>query len=75
MPSATRTETPALPALQELTRERVDAMLESARVSANMGDAALRDAVSLARALGWTWEAIGAALGVTRQAACQRFNR
>jgi hypothetical protein len=35
--------------------------------------ALLRSAVSSARAAGWSWEAIGSALGMTRQAAQQRF--
>ena len=33
----------------------------------------LRAAVSSARAAGWSWEAIGSALGMSRQAAQQRF--
>lgn len=33
----------------------------------------LRSAVSSARAAGWSWEAIGSALGMSRQAAQQRF--
>lgn len=32
-------------------------------------------AVSSARAAGWSWEAIGSALGMSRQAAQQRFGR
>ena len=33
----------------------------------------LHDAVASARAAGWSWEAIGGALGMSRQAAQQRF--
>jgi hypothetical protein len=33
----------------------------------------LRSAVTSARAAGWSWEAIGSALGMSRQAAQQRF--
>lgn len=35
----------------------------------------LHDAVSSARAAGWSWESIGSALGMSRQAAQQRFGR
>jgi hypothetical protein len=35
----------------------------------------LRSAVSSARAAGWSWEAIGSALGMSRQAAQQRWGR
>jgi hypothetical protein len=35
----------------------------------------MRSAVTSARAAGWSWEAIGSALGMTRQAAQQRFGQ
>ncbi len=38
-------------------------------------EAALRTAVLAARAAGESWTVIGAALGITRQAAQQRFSR
>jgi hypothetical protein len=38
-------------------------------------DAALTDAVAAARAAGDTWAMIGTALGISRQAAYQRFGR
>ena len=38
-------------------------------------DSELRDAVMTAREAGDTWEVIGMALGVSRQAAYQRFGR
>lgn len=46
-----------------------------AREAVEQADAELRDAVAQARADGDSWAAIGAALGVTRQAAYQRFGR
>ena len=41
--------------------------------AARTADAATREAVELARAGGWSWTRIGVALGVSRQAARQRF--
>lgn len=38
-------------------------------------DALLRQAVGAARADGWTWDRIGQVLGITRQAAYQRFGK
>lgn len=43
--------------------------------SVRAAEAALRDAVALARGHGATWTELGRALGVTRQAAQQRFGR
>lgn len=44
-----------------------------ARRSAEAADAALASTVRAARAHGLTWEAIGAVLGVTRQAAHAKY--
>lgn len=49
--------------------------LRPAQKAATDADAALADAVSVARAAGHHWSAIAAALGVTRQAAHQRFSK
>ena len=52
------------------------AELEAVRVARDLdalGDAALKSSVSRARAAGHTWQQIGDLLGVSRQAAFQRF--
>jgi hypothetical protein len=49
------------------------ALVAAARVGAEEADRLLHDAVAGARRAGHSWEAIGALLGVTRQAAQQRF--
>lgn len=46
-----------------------------AREAVEQANVELRDAVAAARNDGEFWAAIGAALGTTRQAACQRFGR
>ena len=45
----------------------------AAKESIDAGESELRAAVDAARAAGDTWAAIGVALGITRQAAFQRF--
>ena len=45
----------------------------AAKQGVEEAEAALRAAVDAARAAGDTWAAIGVALGITRQAAFQRF--
>lgn len=42
-------------------------------IDANKQNRYVRDAVNAARAAGYSWAAIGAVLGVSRQAAQQRF--
>jgi hypothetical protein len=49
------------------------ALVAAARVGAEEAERLLRDAVAGARRAGHSWEAIGALLGVSRQAAQQRF--
>lgn len=46
----------------------------AARRAAAAADDALKDAVTRARAKGVTWEAIGAALGISRQAAHAKYH-
>lgn len=52
----------------------VDALPALAALSAEL-DAAITDAVTGLRAAGYSWGEIAARLGVTRQAAHQRWNR
>jgi len=47
--------------------------LESAGIARESMDRLELGAVRIARAQGWSWEQIGDALGVTKQAAQQRF--
>jgi len=47
----------------------------AAREAVQAADSELVAAVAAARAAGDTWDAIGVALGITRQAAYQRFGR
>jgi hypothetical protein len=47
----------------------------AARQAVDAAESELRAAVEAARAAGDTWAAIGVALGITRQAAFQRFGR
>jgi hypothetical protein len=49
------------------------ALVAAARVGAEEADRLLHDAVTRARRAGHSWEAIGALLGTSRQAAQQRF--
>lgn len=48
---------------------RIAASSEAVRI----GEARVRKAVEIARSHGWSWNQIGIALGVSRQAARQRF--
>jgi hypothetical protein len=48
-------------------------LLDAARVGANETTRLLREAVTSARSAGHSWEAIGGVLGISRQAAQQRF--
>lgn len=61
---------------------RVDSMktttmsnLQSIRVDLDRLEDELRATVAEAREAGETWQAIGDALGITRQAACKRWAR
>lgn len=47
--------------------------LREASVLASVADARLRAAVGSARVAGATWASIGAAIGITKQAAQQRY--
>src|SRR5256885_12505146 len=48
-------------------------LLDAAQVGANETTRLLREAVTSARSAGHSWEAIGGVLGISRQAAQQRF--
>ena len=48
-------------------------LLDAARIGAGETTRLLREAVASARSAGQSWEAIGAVLGISRQAAQQRF--
>jgi len=48
-------------------------LVAATRVAADSSGRMLRDAVAAARAAGHSWDALGGVLGVTRQAAQQRF--
>ncbi len=50
----------------------LDLVVLTSRAHTETGNLA-RAAVSSARAAGWSWEAVGSALGMSRQAAQQRF--
>jgi len=52
----------------------LDLVVLTSRAQSAVGDL-LRSAVSSARAAGWSWEAIGGSLDMSRQAAQQRFGR
>jgi len=52
----------------------LDLVVLTSRAQSAVGEL-LRSAVSSARAAGWSWEAIGASLDMSRQAAQQRFGR
>jgi hypothetical protein len=58
--------------LAEKIAAKVDAVAEAARAYGGAGQA-LEDAVAAARAYGASWTDIGAAVGLTRQAAYQRW--
>ena len=50
----------------------LDLVVLTSRVHTETGNL-VRSAVSSARSAGWSWEAVGSALGMSRQAAQQRF--
>lgn len=56
----------------EVPNPDLEALIQ-ARRSAEAADAALTSTIRAARAHGVTWEAIGAVLGVTRQAAHAKY--
>ena len=52
----------------------IDAITEMAAITAEM-DTAIRDAITGLRAHGYSWAEIGSRLGITRQAAQQRWGQ
>ncbi len=56
-----------------LGKADVQAMLSAATRLRDMADALREQAVVQARKAGWSWEAIGRSLGITKQAAQQRY--
>ena len=68
----------ASPALRETLSEDPDASLAlvlASRVAAEQTSKLLQDAIAGARGAGHSWESIGRLLGVSRQAAQQRFGQ
>jgi hypothetical protein len=59
---------------RELPDDELLAALGQAQVAAPQVDAAMRDYVGILRARGVSWTRIGAALGVSKQAAWERFS-
>jgi len=59
---------------QDDAEAHLDLVVLTNRAQAEVGEL-LRSAVVSARAAGWSWEAIGGCLQMTRQAAQQRFGR
>ena len=47
--------------------------MQAARTAVDAAELELRDAVRAARGAGNSWTVVGEAVGITRQAACQRF--
>lgn len=60
--------------LSEAGQELMDRVVTAAR-AATAAETALHDAVDHARQAGIPWAVIGSAVGVSRQAAQQRFSR
>ncbi|HET9117433.1 MAG TPA: hypothetical protein VFN75_05035 [Pseudonocardiaceae bacterium] len=79
MPKTIRSETDALNAISPATHRGLDGKpwrrILAARQAVTAAEQELRDAVEAARAAGYSWTVIGAALDTTRQAAFQRFGR
>lgn len=79
MPKTIRSETEALDAISPDTHPGRDGQpwrrILAARQAVTAAETELRDAVDAARADGYSWTVIGAALDTTRQAAFQRFGR
>ena len=79
MPKTIRSETDALDSISPATHPGLDGVpwrrIIAARRSITQAEDELRAAVEEARAAGYSWAAIGAALDTTRQAAFQRFGR
>lgn len=70
-----RAEAEALDAERDRGRAAAVAALRRAATARDLAAAELAAAVKLARAAGVTWAAIGAALGMSRQAAHERWTR
>ena len=79
MPKTIRSETEALDAISPDTHPGLDGepwrRILAAREGVTAAENELHNAVDAARAAGYSWTVIGAALGTTRQAAFQRFGR
>jgi hypothetical protein len=79
MPKTLRSESDALDAISPDTHPGLDATpwrrIIAARHAVTAAEDELKAAVQAARAAGYSWTVIGAALDTTRQAAFQRFGR
>lgn len=79
MPKTIRSETHALDAINPETHPGLDGQpwrrIIAARQAVTAAEHELREAIEEARAAGYSWTVIGAALDTTRQAAFQRFGR
>ncbi len=65
---------PAINPRHELSDDELLASVARAQAAAPQIDAAMRDYIGLLRARGISWTRIGSALGVSKQAAWERFS-
>lgn len=74
---ADKLESDESPVGESVTLDRAEDLLAVAQAAddAAASEARLREAVDIARAHGRSWGRVGLALGVSRQAAQQRFGR
>jgi len=66
---------PAFPGWASLSDEEILATLPAAAAAVGAAEATLQEHVELLRKRDVSWERIGAALGISRQAAWERFSR
>jgi hypothetical protein len=66
---------PRFPGWESLTNEQLLATLPAAAAAVDAAQQTLRDHVALLRERDMSWERIGEALGISRQAAWERFSK